>query len=203
MPPPDFPPLHVPVNRHRGRTTNNMPSIEDDGLHHHRRRAPSIGAIPVPHGPETGTDHASFPYSRNPETESAIFDTLLKPNDSYNAAGTYWADLPYGQRAAFVSKVDREEVARELKEVGHMTKQDPLSPVSWYFREAVLPGAGLGLEGYVLFSIGNLKPLFESVWSTCWKTHEVCSENWISAVTYLEIIGIIVGQMLVGVMGDW
>lgn len=55
----------------------------------------------------------------------------------------------------------------------------------------------------MLFSIGNLTPLFEAVWSTCWKTHEVCSANWVAAVQYLEIIGIIVGQMLVGVLGDW
>jgi hypothetical protein len=28
-----------------------------------------------------------------------------------------------------------------------MFKKDPLSPVSWYFKNAILPGAGLGLEG--------------------------------------------------------
>jgi ABC-type xylose transport system permease subunit len=55
----------------------------------------------------------------------------------------------------------------------------------------------------VLFSIGNLTPLFENAWGSCWKKHEVCSSNWVAAVTYLEIIGIIVGQMLVGVLGDW
>jgi hypothetical protein len=27
-------------------------------------------------------------------------------------------------------------------------KKDPLSPVGWYFRNAIIPDAGLGLEGY-------------------------------------------------------
>jgi MFS family permease len=85
-----------------------------------------------------------------------------------------------------------------------MMKADPLSPVSWYFRNAVLPGAGLGLEGYVLFSIGNLEPLFRATWPTCWgKNATECSSNWIAAVTYLEVIGIMVGQVVVGVIGDW
>ena len=54
-----------------------------------------------------------------------------------------------------------------------------------------------------LFSIGNLGSLYKAVWPQCWKTHEVCDHNWISAVDYLQIIGIIVGQILVGFEGDW
>lgn len=56
---------------------------------------------------------------------------------------------------------------------------------------------------YVLFSIGNLKPLFQQAFASCWKDHIVCDKQWVNAVEYLEIIGIIFGQMLVGVMGDW
>lgn len=55
---------------------------------------------------------------------------------------------------------------------------------------------------YVLFSIGNLTPLFQAVWPACWKKETVCDTQWINAVTYLEIVGIIVGQMLVGYLGD-
>jgi hypothetical protein len=54
-----------------------------------------------------------------------------------------------------------------------------------------------------LFSIGNLSALYSAVWPECWSTHEVCDKNWIAAVTYLQIIGIIVGQILVGFEGDW
>lgn len=56
---------------------------------------------------------------------------------------------------------------------------------------------------YVLFSIGNLKPLFEKVFKSCWKDHETCNPQWLNAVEYLEIVGIIVGQILVGFVGDW
>lgn len=63
---------------------------------------------------------------------------------------------------------------------------------------------------YVLFSIGNLKPLFQGAFKKCWakkdakkNPHPICDANWIAAVDYLEVVGIIVGQILVGVIGDW
>jgi hypothetical protein len=92
------------------------------------------------------------------------------------------------------------------------------------YRRYVLNGFGLFTEGYTLFSIGNLTPLFQAVWPACWSTHTVCSKDWIAAVstltqtrscmsaflralffqqTYLQIIGIMVGQVAVGFEGDW
>ena len=111
--------------------------------------------------------------------------------------------MPIGRRLNFVRKVDAAETKREFLSFWSMFKADPLSPVSFYFKNMVLPGAGLGLEGYVLFSIGNLKPLFQKGFPTCWNTEKVCSPTWLAAVEYLEICGIIVGQILVGVIGDW
>jgi Sugar (and other) transporter len=181
-----------------------MATEQTDGLHHHHRHDPAAGVIPIPNGPETGDDHASFPNgARNEDREKQIFQYLLKPDDSYNPGGVYWADLPIGKRIAFVSGTDAAEVRKELGQIGKMMKKDPLSPVGWYFRNAVIPGAGLGLEGYVLFSIGNLTPLFSAVWPTCWSTFAVCNKTWVAAVTYLEVIGIICGQILVGILGDW
>ena len=58
-------------------------------------------------------------------------------------------------------------------------------------------------SSYVLFSIGNLTPLFQKAFPSCWNTYKICNKNWIDAVTYLEVIGIIVGQILVGILGDW
>lgn len=58
------------------------------------------------------------------------------------------------------------------------------------------------MHSYVLFSIGNLTPLFAAAWPTCWKSYAVCNKTWIDAVQYLEVLGIIVGQILVGVLGD-
>jgi len=57
-------------------------------------------------------------------------------------------------------------------------------------------------ERYVLFSIGNLTPLFHAVWPQCWKKYTVCDKLMVDAVTNMEILGIIVGQVLVGVIGD-
>ena len=82
-----------------------------------------------------------------PPNERQIFDYLLKPDDIYDANGVYWADLPLTQRVKFVTRYDAKETRREWSNIGAMTKKDPLSPLAYYFRNMVLPGAGLGLEG--------------------------------------------------------
>ncbi len=55
----------------------------------------------------------------------------------------------------------------------------------------------------MLFSIGNLGPLFEIGFPACWKFQTICEPVWQEAVAYLEVVGIIIGQILVGVLGDW
>lgn len=182
--------------------------MADDIIQHHRHHDPSVGLVPVPHGPETGDEHGHYPLSpggaTTEEQERAIFSYLTHPDDCYTPEGVYWADLPFRERLSFVSKSQNEEAMNELREIGRMMKKDPLSPLTQYFRNAVLPGAGLGLEGYVLFSIGNIEPLFAATWPECWGHGGTeCSNNWIAAVTYLEVIGIMVGQMAVGIIGDW
>lgn len=119
-----------------------------EGMNNHQHHNPAAGIVPVPNGPSTGSETASYPYAHDPENEKAIFAYLLHPDDSYTPEGTYWADLPIGQRAKFIMAGEAKEARKELKQIGRMMKKDPLSPLSWYFRNAVLPGAGLGLEGY-------------------------------------------------------
>jgi len=104
--------------------------------------------VSAPYGPETGDEYASIPREYTPEEEKAILDATLSPDDSFTPEGVYWADLPFGQRWSFVSKVDNAEARKELSQIGAMIKKDPLSPIAWYLKNAVLPGAGLGLEGY-------------------------------------------------------
>ncbi|KAK9234035.1 major facilitator superfamily domain-containing protein [Lipomyces kononenkoae] len=182
----------------------------DNTVHHH---GPVPAVIPSPHGPQDydtingqiidNSDASdSVPANLDAKDEKAIFSYLLHPDDSYDENGTYWADLSFGKRLAFVTKVDNAEAKREFGNFWAMFKKDPLSPIGWYMRECVIPGAGLGLEGYVLFSIGNVTPLFQKVWPTCWKTYKVCNSSWVAAPTYLEVSGIIVGQILVGLIGD-
>ncbi|EWC48011.1 hypothetical protein DRE_02590 [Drechslerella stenobrocha 248] len=136
--------------------------------------------------------------------ERAIFDPILLPPDSYDVNGTYWADLPFSKRVSFVLNYDLGvEGKNEWAEIWAAAKRNPFSPLIQYFKSAVLPGAGLGLEGYVLFSIGNIKPLFQAVWKECWGTHQVCNSAWVNSIEYLEVAGIMVGQILVGIQGDW
>jgi hypothetical protein len=45
-----------------------------------------------------------------------------------------------------------------------------------------------------LFSIGNVKPLFQATFPNCWKTFKTCSSTWIACIDYLEVSGIIVGE---------
>lgn len=167
--------------------------------HHHDSHIP--GEIPIPHGPEGSDSDADVDpqFQTLSAAERRIFSHVTRPDDSYTPDGVYWADLPFMKRLRFVSKVDKDAAAQELRTTKEMIKKDPLSPLGWYFRHAVIPGAGLGLEGYVLFSIGNLEPLFKKAWPECWGEHTTCSANWIASVTYLEIIGIMVGQCIVGV----
>jgi MFS family permease len=58
-------------------------------------------------------------------------------------------------------------------------------------------------DSYVLFSIGNVLPLLQASFPTCWSTYKICNETWTQAVTYMEIVGIICGMISVGIIGDW
>jgi hypothetical protein len=97
----------------------------------------AAGVTPVVEGSEKPNEQAMFKY-------------LLEPDDSYTEEGIYWADLPISQRVSFILSSQVAETSKELSTIGSILKADPLSPFAWYFRNAVLPGAGIGLEGYDL-----------------------------------------------------
>jgi len=109
--------------------------------------------IAAPHGPNMTGHHSATEqafenaHSTMKQNERDIFNHLILPDDSYNADGVYWADMPIGKRVAFVTKTDAQEAAKELRSIGRMMKADPLSPIGYYFRNMVIPGAGLLLEG--------------------------------------------------------
>lgn len=79
--------------------------------------------------------------------EKEAFQQLIRPDDSFTAEGTYWADLPLGKRISWCLSQDGAEAGREFAWLWNMFKNDPLSPIGYYFKNFVLPGAGLGLEG--------------------------------------------------------
>ncbi len=103
------------------------------------------------HGSDMSGNHA--PRQEMNLNERAIFDYLIHPDDSYTSEGVYWADLPVAKQVKFVGSYDAKEAGRELRSIGRMTKADPLSPVAYYFKNMVIPGAGLGLEGFALSAL--------------------------------------------------
>ncbi|BFZ62277.1 hypothetical protein YB2330_003366 [Saitoella coloradoensis] len=132
-----------------------------------------------------------------------LLKDVLFPQDAYTPDGTYWADLPFWPRVHWINAQNSAETKRELAALWTIFKNDPLDPIRIYFKKYVMTGMGLFVEGYTLFSVGNIKPLFQVVWPACWSTFAVCDRTWTHAVEYLEIVGIIVGQVYVGIIGDW
>lgn len=145
-------------------------------------------------------------YGSSNDRQQATLDSILYPADSYTAGThTYWADLPFWQKTKWINQQSNQEAKRELGVIGSMFKEDPLSPIKAYFSNYVVTGMGLLVEGYVLFSVGNLSTLFKQVYPHCWGKAKPsqCNPQWIHAVDYLEIVGIIFGQIIVGIEGDW
>lgn len=120
-------------------------------LHHHEHHDPTnYGMVSSPHGPETGDDHESLRLrGKEWQQGSHIFEEIMYPADMYTPEGKYWADLPLLQQLKFNASVDNAEAKKELGQIRVMMKKSFFSPVTWYFKNAVLPGAGLGLEGSV------------------------------------------------------
>lgn len=138
--------------------TSQLPSgicnkmADTEAVHHHRHHDPTnYGMVSAPHGPETGDDHVHVNlngvFATEAESEADIFQDALHPRDMYTPEGVYWADLPFWEQVKFNHGIDAEESKKELGQIWAMMKRDPLSPIAWYFKNAVLPGAGLGLEG--------------------------------------------------------
>ena len=109
--------------------------------------------VAAPHGPNMTGEHTATQDigdvgSHNMNmNERDIFNHLILPEDSYNSEGQYWADMNIFKRFKFTSAVDSKEAGKELRTIGRMTRADPLSPVGFYLKNMVLPGAGLLLEG--------------------------------------------------------
>jgi hypothetical protein len=140
-----------------------------------------------------GTTQRDIAFRGLPNNPEELLHETLYPDDAYIEDGTYWADLPAGARAKWINKQYTGEIAREFGEVWSIFKQDPLKPVFLYFRNYAIAGLGFFTEGYVLFSVGNILTLFESVWPQCYKTYQVCNKTWVQSIKYLEIVGIICG----------
>ena len=106
-----------------------------------------VGIFSVPHGPET-RDNIDHKHDRVlGQEDTTALRQFIYPNDTYTPNGVYWADLPFREQLAFNTNVDKVEIRKDLSSIWLMMRKDLLSPIGWYFKNAILPGAGLGLEG--------------------------------------------------------
>jgi hypothetical protein len=120
---------------------------QSSSSHHVTHNRINLGLINVPRHSKACDDLVD-PQSRAPDEEDTdALKQFIYPDDAYTVEGVYWADLPLRKQLAFNYNVDNAEIKKELSSVWSMMTKNPLSPVGWYFRNAVIPGAGLGLEG--------------------------------------------------------
>ena len=147
-----------------------------------------------------GATARDIALGRMPNDPTSLLHESLYPEDAFHGQ-TYWADLPRKEQAKWISEQSNAEAAREFGQVWQIFKTDPLRPFSLYFHNYAVTGLGFFTEGYTLFSVGNILSLFESVWPACYKEYKVCNEVWVQSIDYLEIVGILLGQITVGFIG--
>lgn len=136
-----------------------------------------------------GTNTADASSDVDGTEKEYLLDDALYPKDTYDEK-VYWADLPIKQKRIFNRSQYKVEVQREIEEVKEMARQTWLGPVTYYMRNYAISGVGFLTEGYVLFSIGNILPLFKSTYPDCWKTYSICDERVIKSIKYMEIVGV-------------
>lgn len=136
-----------------------------------------------------GTTHKDTPSQPATTEIEYLLDDALYPEDTYDEK-VYWADLPGKQKWLFNRFQYKTEVRREVEEIKEMARQTWLGPITYYMRNYAISGVGFLTEGYVLFSIGNILPLFKSTYPECWKQYSICDERVIKAIKYMEIVGV-------------
>ena len=69
-----------------------------------------------------------------------------------------------------------QEASREIASVWNTFRRDPLQPARDYWRNYIMTGIGLFIEGYVIFSISNNTVLFQHTYYDCWKSFTACNK---------------------------
>lgn len=82
------------------------------------------------------TEKLASRVAASADDHDELLNDALLPLDSY-AGEVYWADLPSKERSAWIHAQNNAEAKRELKVIGTMAKENPLSPVSAYFSRYV------------------------------------------------------------------
>ena len=78
------------------------------------------------------------------------------------------------------------QVSALLQEPARIPRSTFKRAVFWVL-SFVVPGLGMFSEAYWVFSVGNLKGIFNAEYKTCWKTHATCSSGLINSLTYTTV----------------
>jgi MFS family permease len=91
------------------------------------------------------------------------------------------------------------------------TRERALANVRLCGRGAVA-GAGMFAESYFLFALGNITPIWEVAYPTCfpppknstvdYSAYPSCNQGLVSALTYIEVVGVIIGMLSFGFAAD-
>lgn len=103
---------------------------------------------------------------------------------------------------AIMSRMTSED--HNLIEPEKPSKNWLMFAVNWWLSWAI-PGMGMFSEAYILFCIGNIKPLLKIMYPNCWGslTPTDCDTSVVGDVETIEICGIIGGMLVLGFSADW
>ncbi|KAI7844838.1 hypothetical protein COHA_001492 [Chlorella ohadii] len=128
---------------------------------------------------------AAPPLSRAPSTVHSVHLRDLKPGDLF--------------------AISRLRITnRDLEEPPPPPHRNPVVRALRWWRSWALPGAGMFIEAWMIFAIGNIKPLLAIDMPNCFGHQQPysCDQTASDSVTYVEVSGIIVGMLALGFFAD-
>lgn len=83
--------------------------------------------------------------------------------------------------------------------------RNPVIKFAQWWGSWAVPGLGMFSEAYILFAIGNIKPLLKIDYPNCFGSAEPpdCNQSAVSNASNIEICGVIGGMLVLGYLADW
>lgn len=96
-----------------------------------------------------------------------------------------------------------DDIVNDMDEV---LSSEPKQPVPLWkeLLKAGRTGAGMFVESYFIFAVGNIGSIWKYLYPDCYgeKKTDNCDPQTVVAVPYVEIAGIVVGMLLFGSLAD-
>lgn len=106
-----------------------------------------------------------------------------------------------------VVQAEKAQYRKEHPEAGSLTDaSSSIIPSLPFVNELLLAGrtgAGMFVESYFIFAVGNIGAIWKLLYPTCYaSTTTNCNPQSVVAVPYVEIAGIILGMLFFGQLAD-